>query len=225
MRMGDVPAHDRPRERLLARGAHALSDRELLAVLLRTGRRGQSALDLADALIAGFGGLGPMAAARPEELARQPGVGPAKATLLAAAFRLGARARDAPLQRELLRRPGDVARIAARELEGSRRERVIVLVCDSANRLLQVVPVGEGAVDRCLFPIREILNAALRHDGRAFAVAHNHPSGETTPSGHDVEATRDLEAAARMVGLRLLGHVVVSADGWRSIRTTPRTNG
>lgn len=206
----------------MARGARALSDRELLAIVLRTGRPGQSALELADALIADFRGIAELALARPEELSRHPGVGPAKAAVLAAAFRLGQLARDSPAAREPLRSPEDVARIAGRELRGARRERVIVLVCDAANQLLQTVEVGEGTVDRSLFPVREILNAVLRHDGRAFAVAHNHPSGDPTPSEPDVRATRDLEEAARVVGLRFIGHVVVGHGATRVITTGRR---
>jgi DNA repair protein RadC len=210
-----LPGHDRPRERLLALGSRVLSERELLAILLRAGRKGQNAIELAGELIAEFGGLAELSVARPEELGRLHGIGPVKAATLAAAFRLGQLAADAPRARERLRGPEDVARVAARELRGARREQVIVLVCDAGNRLLRTVPVGEGAVDRSLFPVREILNAVLRHDGLGFAVAHNHPSGDPTPSRCDTASTADLAAAAKVVGLRLIDHVVVADDQWR----------
>lgn len=220
MRVAEVPEHDRPRERLLALGVRMLSERELLAVLLRTGREGQSAIELADTLIAEFGNLAGIASALPEELARVPGVGTVKAATLAAAFRLGDLASASSTNRRRLRTAHDVAEVALRELRGARRERVIVLVCDAANQLIRIVPVGEGAVDRSLFPVREILNAVLRHDGRAFAVAHNHPSGDTTPSVQDTSATRDLGAAARLVGVRLIEHVVVAGDQWQIVRAS-----
>lgn len=209
LRIKDVPEHERPRERLLARGVEALSERELLALVLRNGRRGESALDVAAALLAEFGSLEALGCALPEELARRPGVGPAKAAALVAALRLGRLAAGGGLP-PVLRSAADVAAVAMRELAGARRERVIVLVCDAANRLRRVVSVGEGAVDRSLFPVREILNAVLRHDGRAFAVAHNHPSGDPTPSQADAKVTAELASAARAVGLRFLEHVIVA---------------
>lgn len=215
MRVEDVPTHDRPRERLLTLGVRALSERELLAILLRTGRQGQGAIELADALIADFGGLAGVASALPEELARHPGVGPAKAAVLVAAFRLSDMARESHKSHQRLRGPEDVARVALGALSGARRERVIVLVCNAANHLLRVVPIGDGAVDRSLVPVREILNAVLRHDGRAFAVAHNHPSGDPTPSEQDLITTQELEMASRTVGLRFVDHVVLGdASAW-----------
>lgn len=220
MRLRDIPEGDRPRERLLRRGAEALSDRELLAIVLRNGRPGESALDVATALIAEYGGLNGLAAARPEELAKRPGVGPAKAAAIVAAFRLG-RLSDQTVEPTILRSAEDVAEVAIRELAGARREKVIVLVCDAANRLRWLVHVGEGTVDRSLLPVREILNAVLRHDGRAFAVAHNHPSGECTPSDTDCVATAQLMTGAETVGLRFLDHVIVTDTNWSSTTGLP----
>ena len=214
--MAAVPPHERPRERLLARGAEALTERELLALVLRNGTRGMSALDLAAELLAEYGGLSALAAARPEELAARRGVGAAKAAALVAAFQL-ARRTDAENVPTVLRCPDDVALLARRELDGVRRERVLVLVCDSANRLRHTVVVSEGAIDRSMVPVREILNAVLRHDGRAFALAHNHPSGDPKPSDADRQATDAVKAAATVAGLRFLGHVVVAADEWRAV--------
>lgn len=210
--MAEVPPHDRPRERLLAQGAEALSERELIALVLRNGVPGGSALDVAASLLAVFGSLAALASARPEELAHRSGIGPVKAAALVAAFQLGRRLAVEPDRRRVLRSPDDVAVIARVELAGLRRERVLVLVCDAANRLQRTVAVSEGSIDRSLLPAREILNAVLRHDGRAFALAHNHPSGDSTPSDADRQATTDIAAGARTVGLRFLGHVVVAND-------------
>jgi len=214
--MAAVPPHERPRERLLARGAEALTERELLALVLRNGTRGMSALDLAAELLAEYGGLSALAAARPEELAARLGVGAAKAAALVAAFQL-ARRTDAENVPTVLRCPDDVALLARRELDGARRERVLVLVCDAANRLRRTVVVSEGAIDRSMVPVREILNAVLRHDGRAFALAHNHPSGDPEPSDADRQATDDVKTAAKVAGLRFLGHVIVAGDRWQAV--------
>lgn len=218
LQMAAVPVHERPRERLLARGVEALADRELLALVLRNGTAGMSALDLADALLGIYGDLGSLAAARLEELAAVRGMGPAKAAAVVAAFRLGRRSQALPLSAPILRSPADVAEIAANELDGARRERVLVLVCDSRNRLRRVVPVSEGSADRSLVPVREILNAVLRHDGRAFALAHNHPGGNVEPSDADRRATEDVAAAAGVAGLRFLCHVVIAGDEWRAVK-------
>lgn len=218
--MAALAPQERPRERLLACGPDALTERELVALVLRNGSPGESALDLAASLLAEFGGLGPIAAARPEELTRRSGIGPAKAAALVAAFQLGRRATAKAAAPMTLRSAGDVAAVARAELAGQRRERVLVLVCDAANRLRRTVVVSEGSIDRSLVPVREVLNAVLRHDGRTFALAHNHPSGDPTPSNADRQATADVAAAARTVGLRFLGHVVVAGEGWEEVRAT-----
>lgn len=215
--MAALPGHERPRERLATVGPDALSDRELLALVLRNGTRGESALDLASGLLADFGSLAALATALPEELERRVGVGTAKSAALVAAFQLSRRAALPALEGLVLRSAEDVVSAARPELADRRRERVVVLVCDTANRLRQTVVVAEGSMDRSLVPTREILNAVLRHDGRAFALAHNHPSGDPTPSDTDRQATIDIAAAAKVVGLRFLDHVVVAGDRWESV--------
>lgn len=215
--MAALPLHERPRERLLARGAEALTERELLALVLRNGTRGLSALDLAAELLADYGSLVRLAAARPEELATRRGVGTAKAAAVVAAFQLAHRIDAQVDEPVVLRSAADVARVAGHELAGVRRERVLVLVCDSANRLRHTVVVSDGSIDRSLVPVREILNAVLRHDGRAFALGHNHPSGDPDPSEADRRATGDVQAAATVAGLRFLGHVVVAGSEWRAV--------
>ena len=214
--MHAVPLRERPRERLFARGAASLSERELLAILLGNGTRGASAIDLAGSLLAEYGSLAALASARPEELAARSGIGAAKAASLVAAFELGRRADDHD-DAIVLRRPDDVARAARRELAGLRRERVLVLVCDAAHRLRHMVAVSEGSIDRSLVPVREILNAVLRHDGRAFAIAHNHPSGNPVPSRSDARATAEVRDAATVVGLCFLGHVLVTPAAWVTV--------
>ena len=199
----------------MSRGAEALSDRELLALVLRSGTRTVSALDLAESLLAEHQSLAALSKAHAEELATSSGIGIAKATALVAAFQLGRRTgQDVS---SVLRESDDLARVARRELDGLRRERVLVIVCDAANRVQRTVFVSEGSVDRSLVPIREILNAVLRHDGRAFAIAHNHPGGNPEASRADKQATADIQAAARVVGLRFLGHLIVADDRWRLV--------
>jgi DNA repair protein RadC len=209
-----LPPQDRPRERLHKQGVEALSAAELLALILRHGRQGENALDLSTALLAEYGSLARIGRARPEELAARCGIGPAKAASLVAAFRLGTLAAKLPDDLPRLASAADVAAVASIELGGLRRERVVVLICDNANRLQRTVVVSEGSIDQSLLPVRDVLNAVLRHDGRGFAIAHNHPSGDPTPSADDRRATRDIAAASQTVGLRFLDHVVVAGDKW-----------
>lgn len=215
--MAAVPPHERPRERLLVSGPEALTERELLALVLRNGTAGISALDLAAELLAEYGSLSALALARPEELARRRGVGPAKAAALVAAFQLSRRASTSHETFAQVRCAEDVVSAAQAALAGARRERVVVLVCDAANRLRRTVIISEGSIDRSLVPVREVLNAVLRHDGRAFALAHSHPSGDPEPSDADRRATAEVVAGARTAGLRFLGHVVVAGDDWRTV--------
>ncbi|WP_280420196.1 JAB domain-containing protein [Nocardia carnea] len=211
----DLPVAQRPRERLYALGPQALSDGELLALLLGQGTRGASAVELALTLLAEFGGVAGLSSARPEELARQGGVGTAKAAAIIAAFQLAARARPGAAPAAPLLRAEDVVLTARPLFAGARVERLLVLVCDARNRLRRSVFVAEGAIDEVAVPVREILNTVLRHDGRAFALAHNHPSGDPSPSLDDRRASSVLAVAARTVGLRFLDHVVLAGEEWR----------
>ncbi|WP_336085164.1 JAB domain-containing protein [Nocardia sp. SSK8] len=211
--IADLPVAQRPRERLLMLGPHALSDGELLALLLCQGTRGLSALELAAQLLGEYGGLAELAAARPEELARRAGIGPAKAATVIAAFHLGTRSRTTGTVPRLST-PADVANVAVPLFAGARVERLLVLICDTQHRLRHRAFVAEGAIDHVAVPVREILNTVLRHDGRAFAVVHNHPSGDPTPSPDDRRASTLLHQAAATVGLRYLDHIVIAGESW-----------
>lgn len=213
--MTAIPPLQRPRERLLLLGSESLADAELVAVLLGTGGRGLNALDLAHDLLIDYGGPAGLAMALPEELARRPGVGPAKAARLVAGFTL-ARRMAPPADGFQLRDSCDIAEVARLWLVDARRERAVLIVCDVSMRVRRAFVITEGASDRCLLPVREILTAVLQHDGTAFAVAHNHPSGDVQPSRADDEVTAVLAEAADVVGLDFLGHVVVARDRWAS---------
>jgi len=202
--------------RLVDEGVDALDISELLTVLLD----GAGVADVPPGALSRSiaAGLPTIAVARPEELAMACGMTITGATVLAAAFELGRRAVAAELPVGLAG-PSDVAAIASRHLGGLRRERVLVIVCDAANRPIRNLVVSEGSLERCLFPVREILNAVLRWDGRAFAIAHNHPGGDLEPSDADRSATERISGAARVVGLRFLGHVIVNGRRWAPVAT------
>ena len=161
-----------------------------------------------------------MSSAQPEELTGLIGTDADEGLVLAAAFEVARRAAAPPVP-AVLRGAADVAAIGQRELGGRRRERLLTIICDAANRPLRIVTVADGALDRCRFPVREILNAVLRFDGRAFALAHNHPSGLAAPSEEDIAATRAVTDGAGAVGVRFLGHVVIGSRGWSELRPDP----
>ena len=214
--IADLPEHQRPRERLLARGCDALTDAELVALLLGSGRRGNSALDLGAGLLAECGGLAGLRTADVAALARIPGIGIAKATRLVAALAIASRVDETIDSRPVVTRSSDVVRIVAPQLSHARRERVLLVICGPGNRVHAIVPLAEGTAHTAAFPIREALAEALRRDGSAFALAHNHPSGDPSPSELDRRASDDLRKAAVAVGLRMLDHVVIAGAEWRS---------
>jgi DNA repair protein RadC len=220
MLIADLPPVERPRERLSMQGAGSLADRELLAVVLGTGGRGSGAHHLAERLLGRFGGVAALARAHPADLVAVPGVGRAKAAAIAAAFELGRRAvRSTPSR--VVASTADLLEVVAPLLRGRDRERLVLVVCDTANRVTSCEVISEGSASRAFVPVREVAVAVLRRDGSAFALAHNHPSGELTPSAADVDATRRVRAAAEAVGLRFLDHLIVTEFGWCTI--TPRS--
>jgi len=212
-----VLAGDHPCERLLRLGASALSDAELVALVAGIEVQGPYDVAVGHELIVEVGGLRGLASAFPEELTRSSGIGSTEAARLLAAFELAARATAQP-RNQVVDSPAAIAELVAPLLALERREKVVVLVADAANRVLRVVPVAAGGLDSSPLPVREVLHAVLRYDGRAFALAHNHPSGDPTPSVQDREATAAVGRAADAVGLRFLDHVVIAGSSWRSVR-------
>lgn len=194
-----------------------MSEAELIALVLGDGSESQNAVARGQLLIAELGGLPRVASAFAEELVRCPGVGPTKAARLLASFELAARATVSRTGWVLDSAP-TIAQVAGPALARERREKVVVLVADAAHRVLRVAPVATGGLDSSPLPVREVLHAVLRYDGRAFALAHNHPSGDPTPSVQDREATGAVVRAADAVGLRFLDHVVIGGTAWRSVR-------
>jgi DNA repair protein RadC len=217
MRIVDLPNRERPRERLAALGTASLADRELLAVLLGTGGSpGVGAHVLAEQLLARFGSVAAIGRAHPSDLAGVAGIGPAKAAALAAAFELG---RRAPINDSGVTISGaaDLAEVAGPLLRGRARERLVLVICNRANRVIGCEVLAEGSAEQTLLPVREVSVAVLRRDGKAFGLAHNHPSGDPTPSSDDLAATERIRQVAATVGLRFIDHVVVTDSAWRRV--------
>ncbi|MBI4730516.1 MAG: DNA repair protein RadC [Acidobacteria bacterium] len=211
---------DRPRERLAALGASALSDAEVLALILRTGMNGLGVLDLAARVLTRAGGPAGLARATPGELARFPGLGPAKAAEVVAALELGRRAaRALAAERPQILSAADAAALLAPRLAPLDHEESVALLLDQRHRVLREVTVGVGGVAQSPMDAREVFAAALREPcAAAVLVAHNHPSGDPSPSPDDVAVTRRLAGAGELVGIELLDHLIVAGAGWVSLR-------
>lgn len=215
VRIKDLPPSERPRERLLERGAAALGTDELLAILLRTGTAGISALDAAQRLVKQFGTLHRLAAARPDELSAVRGVGRDKAVTLAAAFELAQRlARELHGDAPLLDTPERVADFLRDETRLQHVERLQALFLNTRRRLIGRQAIADGTLDSVLVHPREVFKAAITANAAAVLLAHNHPSGDPTPSEADIKVTRDLIRAGQLLRIEVLDHVIL---GHRSI--------
>ncbi|QSX74471.1 DNA repair protein RadC [Lysobacter arenosi] len=213
MHIRDWPSSERPRERLLAQGAGVLSDAELLALFLGSGLRGRDAIATARELLQLHGPLRALLERPPGELARLPGLGPARACLLAAALELGHRRLGADLERGIaMDDPMAAGRYFAQRLRGLPREVFAVLFLDTRHRALAFEEMFRGTLDGAEVHPREVVRRALAHNAAALIVGHNHPSGNPEPSAADRALTARLKQALSLVDLRLLDHFVI-ADG------------
>jgi DNA repair protein RadC len=219
-RICDLPSDERPRERLTRLGPASLSNEELVALLLRTGIAGSSALDRARSLLATRGGLIGLAGASAAELASERGIGPARAAAIAAAIEIARRLPAETLDgRDLLNEPRLVKEFLRQSQVDDAQERTGALFLNARNRLLKNDPdIYRGTLDRAVVEPREILRRALIGRAAAVILYHNHPSGDPSPSREDREFTRRLAAASESVGVRLLDHIVVGREGCVSFR-------
>lgn len=211
MAINDWPASERPRERLLANGPGALADAELLAILLRTGVRGASAVDLARELVARFGSIGALLAADSKELAAARGLGSAKLAQLKAVLELARRALKEELSRgNALSSPSAVRDFLRLALSGRDREVFVVLLLDAQHRVIAVDELFIGTLTQTSVYPREVVKVALRHNAAALIFAHNHPSGLAEPSNADEMLTRTLKTALALVDIPVLDHFIVA---------------
>lgn len=215
----DLPAEERPRERLARVGEGALSTAELLAIILRVGVGGESALAMARRLLATYGGLPGLARASFAELRAERGLGNAKTAQLKAALELGRRMLLAtPEDRLVVRSPSDVAQLLMAEMAHLEQEHFRVLYLDTRNRLLGSETVYVGSLNASHIRVAEVFRDAIKRSCAAIIVAHNHPSGDPSPSPEDVEVTRQLIAAGNLLNIELLDHLIIGQQRFVSLR-------
>ncbi len=206
----DWPEEDRPREKLLDRGAAALTDAELLAILLRTGNAGASALDHARILLTQFGGIKGIDDAPARELTAIKGIGSAKSAQLKAGLEIGRRlGREKWEAGRSLRSSEDVFRHFAEQMEKEKRELFYVVLLNNKNKKIREVKISEGSLTASLVHPREVYNPVIRESAAAVIFVHNHPSGDPAPSPEDIEITRRLKQVGEVMGVRVLDHVVI----------------
>ena len=209
-----LPANERPRERLREHGPRYLNNAELVAILLRTGIAGENAINLATRIIAEFQGLGGLARAEYAELCDQRGLSDAKTCEIMAALELGRRiASLAPEERAQISCPQDAANLVSAEMELLPQEQLVVLLLNTRNQVVGRRTIYIGTVNSSAVRPAEVLRPAVRENAPSIIMVHNHPSGDPTPSPEDVAITRDLVAAGKLMDIELLDHLVIGQGG------------
>lgn len=215
----DMPEEIRPRERMLASGVQALSNTELLAILLRTGSNGETALDVAARILSGPDGLRYLAEATLDDLKSVKGVGLAKAAQIKAAVELGRRVSAARRgERPVIKSPSDVANLVMEEMRYLDREHFRVVSLNNKNRVLAINPVSVGSLSSSLVHPREVFKNSIKQSAAAVVLVHNHPSGDPTPSREDAEVTTRLAEAGKILGIEVLDHVIIGDNRYVSLK-------
>jgi len=218
-RIKEMPTGERPRERLMNYGAGALSNAELLAIILRSGMRGQNVLELAQALLARFGGLGGLARASTAELADVKGIGDTKTTQVKAALELGKRlSLTMPEDSPQIKSPQDVANLFMADMTFLEQEHLRVVFLDAKSRVNGTHSVYVGKLDGVDIRIADVFREAVRRGSAALVVVHNHPSGDPAPSAEDVRVTRQMKQAGDLLGIDVLDHVIIGGNRHVSLK-------
>lgn len=213
LRIAEFPSQERPRERLERLGSASLSEAELIAILLRTGIRGVNAVELAGQLLAKFKTLRALSRCSVKEIASIKGVGKTKAIQLAAAFALGERLAREFVREQKIDSPEAVEALLGEELRALNQETLRVVLLNTRFHLIRTEDVFRGSVNESIAHPREIFRSAIHYSAFAIIVAHNHPSGDPSPSDADHRLTRRLAEAAELLQIRLLDHVILGQNG------------
>ncbi|WKZ37628.1 MAG: DNA repair protein RadC [Anaerolineales bacterium] len=218
-RISDLHESDRPRERLSSLGPQALTNAELIAILLRVGVQGENAVEVGQRLLQKFGGLRGLHRAPLNELTDQHGIGEAKAAQIKAAIELGRRLTlESPEERPSINSPADAASLVQYEMSALEQEHLRVILLDRRNRVLETVEVYKGSVNSSQVRVGELFKDAIRTNASGLIVVHNHPSGDPTPSPDDVAVTRAIVQAGKLLDVEILDHLVIGQGSWISMK-------
>ncbi|CAM3936168.1 RadC family protein [Lederbergia lenta] len=215
----DFPVDERPRERLINSGAEALSNQELLAILLRTGTKSESVIQLANRLLTQFGGLMWLKDAVLEELTDLKGIGEAKAVQIAAAVELGRRISNLSYDdRYVIRSPEDGANYVMNDMRFLTQEHFVCLYLNTKNQVIHRQTVFIGSLNASIVHPREVFKEAFRRSAASIICFHNHPSGDPSPSREDIEVTKRLVECGKMVGIEILDHLIIGDKKYVSMK-------
>lgn len=218
MKINELADHQKPRERMLSQGARYLSHAELLAILINTGRKGSSSLDIANELLKSVGNLKELKALSINDLNKVKGVGLYKALILKAAFELGERIHSGSVDDKIqITSPKDVADFMMGQMEHLKQEKFIVLFLNSKNIVIKKKTIFIGTLNASIVHPREIFSEAIKCASNAIIVLHNHPSGDTTPSNEDIKTTERLRECGQLLGIDLLDHVIIGDHEYLSM--------
>lgn len=218
-KLKDLPEEMFPRERLFQLGPEALSNREILAILLRTGVKGENVLNLAERLLAEAGGLSGLGKLTVHELAQLHGLGKAKASVIKAALELGRRSVSAdPMTRPVVNSPQDIAHLVMEEMRYLDREHFRIVSLTTKNHVLGISEISVGSLNSSLVHPRECFKEAIRRNSNAIILLHNHPSGDPTPSKEDIAVTQRLAEGGGILGIEVLDHVIIGDNRYISFK-------
>lgn len=218
-RITDLHTDDRPRERLAALGAEALSNAELLAILLRVGVAGENAVQMGQRLLTEMGGWRGLQQAKFSEVCRQRGVGAAKAAQIKAAIEIGRRlVVQSPEERPEIHTPADAAELVCYEMGALEQEHLRVILLDTRNRVLSIERLYIGSLNASTVRVGELFRAAILRNAASIIVVHNHPSGDPTPSPEDIGLTRSMVQSGRLLDIEVLDHLVIGHNRWVSLK-------
>ncbi len=215
----ELPAQERPRERLKKYGAASLSNAELLAVILRTGAASESVLNLSAKLLARFGGLNGLAKAGFGELCSERGLAEAKAAQIKAALELGRRLLSTqPEERVVVKSPEDVANLLQAEMSFLDQEELRLVLLNSKNQVLTISQLYKGSINTSLIRVSELFREAVRENCPALVVVHNHPSGDPAPSPEDIKITEQIVKAGKLLDIEVLDHLIIGHQRYVSLK-------
>jgi len=218
LKINELADHQKPRERMLSQGARYLSHAELLAILINTGRKGSSSLDIANELLKSVDNLKELKALSINDLNKVKGVGLYKALILKAAFELGERIHSGSVDDKIqITSPKDVADFMMGQMEHLKQEKFIVLFLNSKNIVIKKKTIFIGTLNASIVHPREIFSEAIKCASNAIIVLHNHPSGDTTPSNEDIKTTERLRECGQLLGIDLLDHVIIGDHEYLSM--------
>lgn len=217
--MSLAPEGEHPRDRFKEVGPSGVSQRELLAIILRTGPVGIGALKLADVLLESFNGLGGLARSNIQDMQRIPGIGETKAIEIKAALELGRRMILATVEsRPQIKTPADAAQLLMLDMGLLEQEEVRTMLLDTRNRVLAMPTIYKGSLNAVSMRVAEVFKEAIRHNSASIIVAHNHPSNDPTPSAEDITVTKTLVQAGKLLDIEVLDHVVVAQNRYVSLK-------